>query len=424
MKNLQSLQLQTLIEYLQAITKNRDRLFTESFDIQEIDQYLADNYHILTIQNKLTIIEHLAMIKFQDLSNTAYKFMIEFKNASFNIHELTKIASSFINLYPKEEDFWNKLISDFIKELYLVKPDQVIGEISLIFQSLQAVSFEFTPNHLFTIENIIQDVPLEQAYTIRFQLLQQFTKLSIRNLELSQQVINYELTSFEFKYLQKYTTDKSLEVIKIFLLNEPGQKAVKLLIHQFNYVFSNLPEPIDYYTRYDLYIISQLFLDQLSNDEQFKYQIKKLSEINVNMGYKLDRYFMKREFSLEQGLQFIGLILSFKLQYKKQAFHKLKSLIKSRLQEQDPDQLVEHIVNYKINDNDLIDELLNIMLSKKRTFEELFYYAQQLKTINGKIPEKLDLYLIQRALMEMRALNFVYPLFPNYQRNLIFKRVR
>ena len=50
------------------------------------------------------------MIKFLDLSNTAYKFMIEFKNASFNIHELTKIASSFINLYPKEEDFWNKLI--------------------------------------------------------------------------------------------------------------------------------------------------------------------------------------------------------------------------------------------------------------------------------------------------------------------------
>lgn len=51
------LTFETIIKYFEIITEYREKLLIELTNIVDLEEFFAENYNVLTIQNKLTILK-------------------------------------------------------------------------------------------------------------------------------------------------------------------------------------------------------------------------------------------------------------------------------------------------------------------------------------------------------------------------------
>lgn len=63
--------------------------------ILDIEEFFGENHNVLTLENYVTIIEHLGLIKFKKRSEVVVQFTLNIEQFKFNITQLAILAKSF-----------------------------------------------------------------------------------------------------------------------------------------------------------------------------------------------------------------------------------------------------------------------------------------------------------------------------------------
>ncbi|CAK59305.1 unnamed protein product (macronuclear) [Paramecium tetraurelia] len=440
-RHFKLLKFDTIMKYFVTIIKYQNKLQTELDSILDIEEFFGENYNVLTLENYLMIIEHLALIKYKKRSEVVIQFVNNISSFTFTIQQLAQLAKSLAIMEIRLDELWNRITAEFLQVIQLVDTHFYLGEITLVFQSLLKIN-PLSPQDLTTIYKAIKNITIDESFTIKFQILYNFSIKGHFNFDLFQDLCNYEKNNFQFKYLNNYKQEKLFEVTKVILYNSIFynklerldenvdfgiQKALIILCTKIYEILSNPNYELknSFQTYYDLFIVSSLFQKFIENSDGLQDVLinTKLENIRYEAGKKLDRKIQRNQFNIQEALKLLGFIDYFKVGYKEEAYQELVRMVQVKLieYESDFDELNTLLHQYHIQNQKIMQEYITLILNKQAelTIEQLQKYSHVLKK-SGNQSQELELIMIQRSLTSNSYLGVVGFDKPNYEVNFLF----